>query len=82
MDKLKHGKKGKKTKNSYTALKMEFAINVSQDSSLQKSMISTFSQCSQQKFLIHSAWNSFGKKKKNHKNTNFFLFKNNKVLVR
>lgn len=76
MDKLKHGKKGKKTKNSYTALKMEFAINVSQDSSLQKSMISTFSQCSQQKFLIHSAWNSFGKKKKkSQKHKLFFIQK-------
>lgn len=75
MDKLKHGKKGKKTKNSYTALKMEFAINVSQDSSLQKSMISTFSQCSQQKFLIHSAWNSFEKKKKSQKHKLFFIQK-------
>lgn len=35
MDKLKYGKKEKQ--NSYTALKMEFAINVSQYSSLQKS---------------------------------------------
>lgn len=80
MDKLKHGKKGKKTKNSYTALKMEFAINVSQDSSLQKSMISTFSQCSQQKFLIHSAWNSFGKKKKITKTQTFFYSKITKFL--
>lgn len=55
---------------------MEFANNVSQDSFLQKSVISTFSQCSQQKFLIHNAWiPSKRKKKKNHKNTNFFYSK-------
>ena len=79
MDKKKKGKHGKKKSknNSYTALKMEFANNVSQDSSLQKSVISTFSQCSQQKFLIHM--HGFllkeKKKKKNHKNTNFFYSK-------
>lgn len=60
-------KKKKKSKNSYTALKMEFAINVSQDSSLQKSVISTFSQCSQQKFLIHNAWIPLKKEKKEKK---------------
>lgn len=75
----KISKTWQKEENSYTVLIMEFANNVSQDSSLQNSVISTFSQCSQQKFLIHNAWIPSEKKKekrkKNHKNTNFFLFK-------
>lgn len=69
--------------NSYTALDMEFAVNVSQDSSLRKSVISTFSQCSQQKFLIHNAWIPLKKEKKRKKITKtqtFFYSKITKFL--
>lgn len=51
----------------------------------KKSVVFTFSQCSQQKFLIHDAWIPLKKKKRKLKKItkiNFFLFKNNKVLVR
>lgn len=70
-----------KQTNSYTALKTEFADDVSQDSSLQKSVISTFSQCSQQKFLIHNAWiPSKRKKQKKLTKTQTFFYSKLKFL--
>lgn len=65
--------KKRKKKTPILPSKWEFASNVSQDSSLQKSVISTFSQCSQQKFLIHNAWIPSKKKKKKITKTQTFL---------
>lgn len=71
----KKKEKGKKT--PILPSKWEFASKVNQDSSLQKPVISTFSQCSQQKFPIHNAWipSKKEKKKKNHKNKLFLIQK-------
>lgn len=65
--------KKRKKKTPILPSKWEFASNVSQDSSLQKSVISTFSQCSQQKFLIHNAWIPSKKKKKKSQKHKLFL---------
>lgn len=81
-------KNPQKSKNSYTALKMEFAINVSQDLSLQNQWFPHSASVASRNFwsTMHGfLWKKkkkFKKIKKKSQNTDFFLFKNNKVLVR